>query len=69
MFPASLTPGCRRWTICDFGDPEEAHRAIAEARRQAPIALGALGPEVLTYDLVRGVLRDPRFAAAHRPGR
>jgi cytochrome P450 len=48
-------------------DPEEAHRAIAEARRRAPIALGALGPEVLTYDLVRAVLRDPRFAAAHRP--
>jgi cytochrome P450 len=49
-------------------DPEDAHRAIAEARRDAPIALGALGPEVLTYDLVRSVLRDPRFAAAHRPG-
>ena len=29
-------------------DPEEAHRAIADARRRAPIALGALGPEVLT---------------------
>jgi cytochrome P450 len=49
-------------------DPEDAHRAIAEARREAPIALGALGPEVLTYDLVRSVLRDPRFATAHRPG-
>jgi cytochrome P450 len=48
-------------------DPEDAHRAIADARRQAPIALGALGPEVLTYDLVRTVLRDPRFGAAHRP--
>ncbi|MCW2652926.1 MAG: cytochrome [Mycobacterium sp.] len=47
-------------------DPEDAHRAIATARRQAPIAIGALGPEVLTYDLVRTVLRDPRFAAAHR---
>jgi cytochrome P450 len=49
-------------------DPEDAHRAISDARRQAPIALGALGPEVLTYDLVRSVLRDPRFAAAHRAG-
>jgi len=27
-------------------DPEDAHRAIADARRQAPIALGAVGPEV-----------------------
>jgi cytochrome P450 len=49
-------------------DPEDAHRAISDARRQAPIALGALGPEVLTYDLVRSVPRDPRFAAAHRAG-
>jgi cytochrome P450 len=49
-------------------NPEDAHRAIANARRQAPIALGALGPEVLTYDLVRTMLRDPRFAAAWRPG-
>ena len=49
-------------------DPEDAHRAIADARRHAPIALGAFGPEVLTYDLVRKVLRDPRFAAAHRAG-
>jgi cytochrome P450 len=28
---------------------------------RAPIALGSHGPEVLTYDLVRTVLRDPRF--------
>jgi cytochrome P450 len=49
-------------------DPEDAHRAIAAARRQAPIAMGALGPEVLTYDLARTVLREPRFAAAHRAG-
>ncbi|MCZ8382302.1 cytochrome P450 [Mycobacterium sp. CPCC 205372] len=48
-------------------DPQEAHRAIAEARLRAPIAMGALGPEVLTYELVRAVLRDPRFAVAHRP--
>ena len=51
----------------DATDPEDAYRAIAEARRRAPIAMGALGLEVLTYDLVRDVLRDPRFAAAHRP--
>lgn len=47
-------------------DPEDAHRAIAAARRHRPIALGALGPEILSYDLVRAVLRDPRFAVAHR---
>lgn len=63
VFDAGLPP----LAYLHFGDPEEAHRVIAEAGRQAPIALGALGPEVLTYDLVRGVLRDPRFATAHRP--
>ena len=42
-------------------DPEEAHRLIRQARQQGPIALGPHGPEVLSYELVRTVLRDPRF--------
>ncbi|MDT5170534.1 MAG: hypothetical protein QOD02_3869 [Mycobacterium sp.] len=42
-------------------NPEEAHRLIRQARLQAPIALGPHGPEVLSYELVRTVLRDPRF--------
>jgi cytochrome P450 len=42
-------------------DPEEAHRLIRQARLQGPIALGPHGPEVLSYELVRTVLRDPRF--------
>jgi cytochrome P450 len=29
--------------------------------KRSPIALGPYGPEALTYDLVRAVLRDPRF--------
>jgi cytochrome P450 len=41
--------------------PAEAHEIISRARRQAPIAIGPHGPELLTYDLVRSVLRDPRF--------
>lgn len=49
-------------------DPAQAHRDIAEARAQAPIAIGPYGPEVLTYDLVRTVLRDNRFATAHGLG-
>jgi cytochrome P450 len=63
VFDAGLPP----LNYLAMRDPEDAHRAIADARRQAPIALGALGPEVLTHDLVRSVLRDPRFATAHRP--
>lgn len=42
-------------------NPEEAHAILREARQQAPIALGPHGPELLTYELVRSVLRDPRF--------
>ncbi|BCO62576.1 MULTISPECIES: cytochrome P450 [Mycobacterium avium complex (MAC)] len=34
---------------------------IHEARKRSPIALGPLGPEVLGYELARGILRDPRF--------
>ena len=42
-------------------DAEQAHMLIAEARRSAPIAIGLHGPEILTYELVHTVLRDPRF--------
>ena len=48
----------------DYGDaqnPDEAHETIRQAREQAPIALGPHGPELLTYELVRTVLRDSRF--------
>ncbi len=41
--------------------PNEFRAAIAEARRHGPIALGQYGPEVLSYELVRTVLRDSRF--------
>lgn len=46
----------------DTEDPDEAHRIIRHAHRQAPIALGPYGPELLDYGLVRTVLRDSRFA-------
>src|SRR5277367_4495116 len=55
----------RTWptfTYQETQDPEEAHRIIRQAHQQAPIALGPYGPEVLSYDLVRTVLRDSRFA-------
>src|ERR1700730_6114196 len=42
-------------------DPEAAHRLVAHARDRAPIAIGTHGPEILSYELVRTVLRDPRF--------
>lgn len=45
----------------DLDDVEEAHRLFHRAREQGPIAMGSHGPELLTYELVRDVLRDPRF--------
>ena len=42
-------------------DPAEAHRLVAQARHRAPIAIGTHGPEILSDQLVRSVLRDPRF--------
>lgn len=46
----------------DARDSEEIHRLIKRAREQSPIALGPYGPEVLSYPLVRSLLRDTRFA-------
>ena len=43
-------------------DPAEAHRIIKQAHQQAPIALGPYGLEILSYHLVRTLLRDSRFA-------
>jgi cytochrome P450 len=49
-------------------DPGQAHRVIADARRQAPIAMSSHGPHVLSYELVHTVLRDGRFITAHGLG-
>lgn len=48
----------------DYGDGTdiaEAHRVTRVARQDAPMALGQYGPELLSYDLVRTMLRDSRF--------
>lgn len=41
--------------------PEQVYPQLLAAQRQAPIALGPYGPEVLSYELVRTILRDKRF--------
>ena len=46
----------------DTTDPDEVQRLIRQAREQSPVAMGPYGPELLTYELVRTVLRDSRFA-------
>lgn len=52
----------------DAPDPETAHRILRAARQQSPIAMSPYGPEVLSYDLVRTVLRDTRFAMPQGAG-
>lgn len=46
----------------DAGDPVEAHRRIAAALSQSPVASGPHGPELLSYELARIGLRDNRFS-------
>lgn len=41
--------------------PQEIYPQFRAAQEEAPIALGPIGPEVLSYELARTVLRDPRF--------
>ena len=45
----------------DTETPEEMYPRIQAAQRLAPIAIGPHGPEVLSYQLARSVLRDTRF--------
>jgi cytochrome P450 len=62
--PRVFDAGLPTFAYDHLTDPDEAHRIIAEARRRAPIAIGPHGPEVLSYELVRTVLRDSRFITA-----
>ncbi|MEV5361061.1 cytochrome P450, partial [Micrococcus luteus] len=41
--------------------PQQIHPRIREALGVAPLAIGPLGPEVLSHGLARAILRDPRF--------
>jgi cytochrome P450 len=41
--------------------PDDIYPRLDEALRQAPVAIGPYGPEVLSYGMVRTVLRDTRF--------
>ena len=41
--------------------PQDIYPQFQAAQAAAPIALGPIGPEVLSYELARTVLGDPRF--------
>jgi cytochrome P450 len=65
--PTVLEAGLPSIAYDHLTDPDEAYRVIAQARRRGPIAMGPHGVEVLSYELVRMVTRDPRFAPAVKP--
>jgi len=48
-------------TYAETETPAEVYPRLQAAQRLAPIAMGPFGPEVLSYQLVRSVLRDNRF--------
>lgn len=41
--------------------PAEVYPRIREAQAQAPIAIGPFGPEIISHEMARTMLRDPRF--------
>ncbi len=41
--------------------PHEVLDQLRQAQSAAPIAIGPVGPEILSYDMARAVLRDTRF--------
>jgi len=42
--------------------PQIAHERLKQARQQGPIAMGAHGPEILSYELAHTALRDQRLS-------
>ena len=41
--------------------PFEVSVRLREAQQQSPVVMGPVGPEVLSYEFARGILRDTRF--------
>jgi hypothetical protein len=68
---ASVTAGALACSVFDAGlpvldydlyaTPGQAYPEIREAQRISPIATGPVGPEILSYELTRAILRDERF--------
>jgi cytochrome P450 len=44
--------------------PQSVYPQIRAAHETAPIAVGPVGPEILSYELARAALREPRFIVA-----
>jgi cytochrome P450 len=59
--PSVFDAGLPTLTYAVTDTPQEIYPQFRAAQQVAPIALGPIGPEVLSYELARTVLRDPRF--------
>lgn len=46
--------------------PQEIYPQFRAVQQVAHIALGPVGPEVISYELARTVLGDPRFGISRR---
>lgn len=59
--PSVFDAGLPRLDYDFTAPPQQIYPQFRAAQDVAPIALGPVGPEILTYDLARTVLGDPRF--------
>ncbi|MDZ4264103.1 MAG: cytochrome P450 [Mycobacterium sp.] len=59
--PSVFDAGLPRLDYDFTAPPQQIYPQFRTAQDVAPIALGPVGPEILTYDLARTVLGDPRF--------
>src|SRR3954454_10919591 len=59
--PSVFDAGLPTLTYAVTDTPQKIYPQFRAAQQVAPIALGPIGPEVLSYELARTVLRDPRF--------
>ncbi len=59
--PNVLDAGLPTFSYDFTATPQDILEDVRTAQSRAPIAIGPLGPEILSYDLARDMLRDSRF--------
>ncbi|MCV7170675.1 cytochrome P450 [Mycobacterium manitobense] len=59
--PNVLDAGLPTFTYSLTASPHDILDDVRDAQARAPIAIGPLGPEILSYELAREMLRDNRF--------
>ena len=59
--PNVFEAGLPTFTYSLTATPHDILDDVRKAQSGAPIAIGPLGPEILSYELAREILRDNRF--------